>query len=282
MQPPRLSFFDFIKAAFNLRVPIPGLGGVPLNWLYTFCFVVLGLKFWPVLVIGAAIECWYLLFMASSSRFQKVVRSRRGRNSVAEGRRQLDEHMASVLRNSDRYYDYQDFTKRCDSILGEVRNVFGRDEVSIETYSGNLLDFCQSYGLLLRMLESLERQVAVNDDAQTRREIARLEKEIADAGLSERIKASKQATLKTMQELLVAHEQQVERVELTRCEIERLRQQVELLASQVSLTKDPAGLSQRMDTAAAVLEEHTAWLSVNGDLLQSSEDDQHPSQMITN
>ena len=28
-----LSYWDYVKAAFNVRLPIPGLGGLPVNWL---------------------------------------------------------------------------------------------------------------------------------------------------------------------------------------------------------------------------------------------------------
>ena len=30
---PELTYWDFVREAFNARPPVPGLGGLPLNWM---------------------------------------------------------------------------------------------------------------------------------------------------------------------------------------------------------------------------------------------------------
>ena len=272
MKTPRLTFFDYIKAAFNLRVDINGLGGVPLNWVFVAVSLIFTFMFGaPILLICGSLEFLYLLNMANSQRFQQIIRSRHGSRTVAEGREQLDDSVEQNLRGSDHVYDYRSFAKKCDGIMEIVRTIVGRDEASLEMYSGNLLDFCQSYALLLRMQETIESQVATNDDKSIKQDIVAMQAEISKPGISERIKASKESNLKTMQDRLSCHEQQRERLELTKSEIERLHQQVELLADQVVLAKDPTSLSQKMDTASAVMEENTAWLAQNSDLMQDDQ-----------
>ena len=68
-----LGFFDYLKAAFSWPVYVSGLGRMPLNYLILAGFAILGLGnpgFW---LLGLAYEVGYLLFMAGSNRFQKLV-----------------------------------------------------------------------------------------------------------------------------------------------------------------------------------------------------------------
>ena len=46
------TFGDYLKAAFNVRVRVPGLGGVPINWLYLTAIAGLSFAAWPMLLVG--------------------------------------------------------------------------------------------------------------------------------------------------------------------------------------------------------------------------------------
>ena len=74
---PELTYWDFVREAFNARPPIPGLGGVPLNWMALAGFGTLGLLnpgFW---LIGAGLEVGFLFLLAQNPRFRNYVRGRR-------------------------------------------------------------------------------------------------------------------------------------------------------------------------------------------------------------
>ncbi len=67
------SYWDYVKAAFNRRFPLPLLGAMPTNKMMLGVFAVLGLAnpgFW---LLGAAIEVAYLFGTASNPRFRKLV-----------------------------------------------------------------------------------------------------------------------------------------------------------------------------------------------------------------
>ena len=77
MAAPRLGYLDYVKAAFHRRVPVAGLGAMPVNYMGLAAFAVLGLLnpgFW---LLGAAAELTYLLGVSSNPRFQKLIDAER-------------------------------------------------------------------------------------------------------------------------------------------------------------------------------------------------------------
>src|SRR5260370_35814809 len=75
---------DYLKAAFWIAVPIPGLGRLPVNVLLVAGCAILGFAnpgFW---LLGAGAEAALLAVLATNPRFQRAVDARR--LSAAAGR----------------------------------------------------------------------------------------------------------------------------------------------------------------------------------------------------
>src|SRR5260370_35229295 len=68
---------DYLKAAFWIAVPIPGLGRLPVNVLLVAGCAILGFAnpgFW---LLGAGAEAALLAVLATNPRFQRAVDARR-------------------------------------------------------------------------------------------------------------------------------------------------------------------------------------------------------------
>ncbi len=71
------SFGDYLKEAFGWRWRVPLLGKMPINAVGIGAFAVAGIAnpgFW---LLGVALEVAYVMGLASSDRFQKLVQAQR-------------------------------------------------------------------------------------------------------------------------------------------------------------------------------------------------------------
>ena len=71
------TYTEYLKEAFHRRLPVKGLGHIPVNYLGLAAFAVLGIAnpgFW---LLGGALELGYLTWMSSNPRFQKLIRGER-------------------------------------------------------------------------------------------------------------------------------------------------------------------------------------------------------------
>ena len=121
-----LSFWDYVKAAFHLKVNVKGLGYLPMNKLLIAGFGILGFGnpgFW---FLGAAYEIGYLFILSGSERFQKVVD---GTQILAE-KQQWTQKQSDIYSNLDEVS--QERLKRlivnCEGILRSAEMAFGKSE----------------------------------------------------------------------------------------------------------------------------------------------------------
>ncbi|MEI6500638.1 MAG: hypothetical protein WCP21_06380 [Armatimonadota bacterium] len=260
-------FGDYLKAAFNVRVHVPKLGGVPVNWLYLAAAAGLGVAAWPLGLVGAAGELALLTTLATSPRFQATVRAQK----IAQQGGSLEAAMAATvdqLSPANRQL-YGEFAQKCDDVLQIARKLGQSEGSALETYQTHLAELRDVYCRMLvfaELLSTYSRDWAKTDPQP---EIARIEQELKDAKLDEQVLASRKATLEVLKKRAESRAEVGKRMNVLRSEIERLEQQVALLRDQALLTRDPSLLSQSMDVAAGVLEEHNSWLQENAAFLQS-------------
>jgi hypothetical protein len=74
-RPPDLQ--DYLKEAFNARVGVPGLGGLPLNWMALLGVGTLGLLHPGIWLVGAGLELAFVVGLAHNERIRNYVRGKR-------------------------------------------------------------------------------------------------------------------------------------------------------------------------------------------------------------
>jgi len=261
------TFADYLKAAFNVRVRVPGLGCVPINWLYLTAIAGLSFAAWPMLLVGAAGEVALLTSLATSGRFQRAVRAQR---MVQRGSSKEAAVEATADQLTDRGRErYEAFAHRCGDVLDIARRLGQADEGAMETYATHLSELRRVYARMLAFAELLGRYSRDWERTDPAAEMATIEREIARGGLPEPVLASRKATLELLKKRAESRAQVAERAVVLESELQRLEQEAALLRDQALLTRDPAVFSQSMDLAAGALEEHNTWLQDNAEFMQS-------------
>lgn len=261
------TFGEYLKAAFNLRVPVRGLGGVPVNWLYLAAVAGASLAVPPVGLLGLAGEIALLTSLSTSGRFQRAVRAQRQArlgDDLEEALTTLVSQLSPAARAR-----YDAFAGKCDDVLQIAQKLGQAAGSDLDTYATYLSKLRDVYVKMLVCAEMLTQYSKDWQKTDPLPEIALVQKEIDGGKLPEQILASKKATLEVLNKRAQSREEVSKRGHLLTSEIQRLEQQLALLRDQALLTQDPSVFSQNMDTAATVLEDHNKWLQDNAAFLQT-------------
>lgn len=264
--PARYSFVDYLKLAFRRKVPLPGLGPMPLNQMAVGVFAVLGIAnpgFW---FLGAALEFGYLFSVASSPRFQKLVQ---GEDLLAE-QQAWDEKIEQAVAQLE-----PEGRERYRRLLAQCRRILGISETLADDSLGNFRDLRarnlnQLLGIFLRLLTS--RQVIADnvehlDRKQLKSEIAQLEARLArDGGGDEALARSLQGTLGIQRKRLENLDRATSSLQVIAAELERIEQQVELMREEAAVGGKPELLSDRLDAVTTHMSETSRWMDEQAQL----------------
>ncbi|HMB55251.1 MAG TPA: hypothetical protein VKU40_18175 [Thermoanaerobaculia bacterium] len=261
-----LSYWDYLKDAFQRTYPVPGLGGLPVNYLGLAAFGVLGLvnpAFW---FLGAAAEVVYLTGLAGNGRYQKLVQAER-LQAVQRGWESSVEQAVARLqpRSRDRYL----------RLLAQCREILGISE-SLDVSLGNMRDLRarslnQLLGIFLRLLASREAiadTVERLDRAGLAPEVERLEKQLAAVSEdNDALRRSIEGTLTIQQKRMENHERATASLAVVDAELARIEQQVELIREEAAVSGGPEALSHRLDAVTSTMSETTRWMDEQASLI---------------
>jgi hypothetical protein len=272
-----LSYWDYVKAAFHRHLPVPLLGGMPVNKMALAVFGVLGIAnpgFW---FLGAAAEMAYLGLLSSSARFQKLV----------QGERLLERaqsHDAVVKRAFQRLG--QSSQMRYRALVDECRQILGlagpqdSAEMLHGLRTGNLNELLW---LFMRLLTSREQIVATKarvNRAQLEEDIAALRQRAEAAEAHSPLARSLQATLAIQEKRLANLDTAARNLAVVDAELERIDQQVRLLREESAVSGSPEVLSARLDAVSSTLTETSRWMDENADLLSSLDTEREMSATL--
>jgi len=262
-------FLTYLGAAFNAR-PL----GMPLppNWLGLAAAGLLGLMnpgFW---LIGAGLELGYLLILTSSARFRATVDGKhlQDANGTWEAKRAaLIERLPLTERKRQEALE-----ERCRSVLAQADANRDSDGAGLDSQQAESL--AQLAWVHLRLLLSRQRLSQVVDEAEPPAELAKrireLEKRLADSSTSEGLRSSFTSQLEILTSRQASHASARDQLALIDAELERLRQQVELVREQTALSSDSRGASRAIDALGSTLGETSRWLSDQRQMLGEVED----------
>jgi len=251
-------FFDYVTAAFNAR---PWGMFVAPNWVGLGAFGLLGMMepgFW---VLGAGLELGYLLALATNERFQRLVAARPLVQATADWNKRIHALLGRLDPADRRVYEL--LSQRCRSIIDLQLHA-----ASPATVPGGLEAQADSLGRLswmfLRLLVARRtiRQVIgeAGDVGELRRRVATLERQQADAALTDELRRSFGGQLDILKQRLLQRTDAERQLAYIDAELERIQQQVELIREQAALSTDPELLSQRIDEITATLGTTGQWI----------------------
>lgn len=260
-----LTYVDYLKAALARRARVPLLGKLPVNYLAIATFAVLGIAnpgFW---LLGAAAEASYLVFMAGSKRFRKLLEGERLLAAQHTHETRVQESLSRLAAESQ--HRYRRLLGHCREILGISKALDSDNLESLErTRTGGLN---QLLSIFLRLLTS--REVLVDTMSRTDRqgvegEIGELESRIEqtpeEGSLSRSLKGSLEIQHKRLENLDRAESN----LAVLDAELGRIEHQVALILEETAVSGRAEILSERLDMVTGALKETNRWMERHAEI----------------
>lgn len=260
------SFFDYVGAAFNYKVPTPGLGGIPVNYLYLALGAGLSVAAWPLSMFFAAGELAYLFGLASNPRFQKAIKARLKYAAGQDNEETIHDESRRLS-----YYggDFREFGTRCENIITIARQVLGPNASDmLATYETNLRQLRSMYVRLLRMREAMEAHFDETADERIQEQIDDIHLKIEDPNQPAVTRASEQRTLEILEKRLETHRQIRDQLLAIKAQATEMDTRLDLIHDQVLLSRSPEALSANVQVASDVMEQQSDWLRQHGELFE--------------
>ncbi len=269
-----LNFFDYVKAAFNRKLRLKGLGYVALNKLFLGLCAVLGLKnpgFW---FLGVAIESTYLWYVATNATFQKVVQG----ELLEKNKEQWSSKQTDLLKSLDgaSRSRYSSLRENC---LGISERTRGDD---LLTNVGNV-SLNQLTWMFLKLLNSritIKKTIDETPKNHLEKEIVDIETRLGKENANSAIHRSLQGTLDIQHRRLDNLVKAEENLKVIEAELERIEKQVYLLKEEMSVKNDPELLSMRLDGVMDSLQGTSQWMSEHNELFGMIEEEPVPTDFV--
>ena len=271
----KIGLWGYIKAAFNVRWPIPGLGGLPINWLFLFGAALAGWLLHPALwLMGGALSFGFVMMLAHNPRFQKIIDATAGAKddfNFSARAAQMLQGVPGLARKR-----YADLEVRCGQIrqMSESLAPGAMTEVQV----GGLKRLMWIFLKLLVSRETILTQARTTNREDLQDEIKRAEEQLTQLAdpSRERLRKSVESNLEIIKKRLTNLDESKHALEFIEAELKRIENQVELIAQEAAMAKDGAHLSGKIDTIAGTLTETQDWMKSNQEILGGLEDMEMP------
>ncbi len=259
------SSWDYVKAAFNLRpLGMP----VPPNWFALAGFALAGFALPPLWLLGAGLELAYLAGFALNPRFRRVVDAQAGEQDEQAWQSRRDTALARLDAGDRRVQ--AELEARAREVVEHL--AASGDAASAREQETGLARLAWVHLRLLGARQGLKQLAAeARDDGW---EIDEREREItaklsqATAGLQE----SLEGQLAILRERRQRQQQAAQKLAYVESELERLRQQVELLRDQALSAQGGEGASRAIADLGASLGSTSRWMEDQRQLLGEADD----------
>lgn len=252
-----------IAAAFNAR---PWGLLVPPNWIMLGAFALLGLMnpgFW---LVGLGLEIGYLYALASSARFRATLTDAPVDNEVEWAAKRA--RLLGQIEAKDRA-THEAFVARCREIV--ALQAGGDGGAATEQAEG----LARLAWVQLRLLAARAAIRRVVREAETGealgRRVGELERQ-RDAATTDELKRSLDGQLGIIRDRIDRQREAGEKLAYLDAELERLRQQVELIREQALLANDAGGVARTIDALGDTLGESSRWIAEQRQLLGEVDD----------
>lgn len=282
MAVPEPTFWDFVRAAFNRRPYVRGLGEVGWNKVVLIVLAILGFGnpgFW---LLGLGGELLYLYLMATSPRFRTLIRAQRLQLERESSEERVEKRLEEL--SDDGRRRFQALRSKCAEVQRITETVQAGGPASLDEARWRGLD--ELLWLFLRLqlsLDVLARQLERSDRHLLKTEVADLEKELAAASdAPERLRKSKQSLLELKRKRIENLDRAAEAGQILQAELQRIEQQVELLREEAAISRSPEALSAKIDSVTGSLAETNSWMRQHEDILSelSAEETAPPPRLL--
>lgn len=264
----KLGYFDYLRAAFNLRPNVGGLGALPLNKLFLAGFAILGFGnpgFW---FLGLALESIYLLALGGNSRFQVLVQGRRLAGDAEKWQQEQTRLLASLDQAARGRYDRLGAT--CRGILQTIGQMGAIGQTGLAPNSLAKLQW-----VFLRLLISRKKLLQIlqqTPQAELEQELRILQDKLARESESSPVHRSLQGTMEIQERRLDNLKRTNEGLKFTEAELDRIEKQARLLSEETAVSGDATSWAIHVDSVMQSVQDTTKWMAEHAELFNTLED----------
>ena len=273
-----LTYWEYLKAAFNLKAPLPLLGYMPANKLALAGFAILGFGnpgFW---LLGAAFEVAYLMFLSGNQRFQNLVRGQR-LAEIREASSGREQEMLGRLDKNARGR-YQRLVDRCRAIL-HAEDGGAAAEGLTGLKSEGLSQLLAIHLRLLNMQCRIRDTLAATRQDDLEEDIGSLEAKVAKEPEDSPVHRALQGTLDIQRARLENLNKSAASLKFIETELDRIEKQVSLISEEIAVSKNPEQISLSLDGVVQSIQGTTKWISDNSVLLDAVNAPSEPASLIS-
>ncbi len=244
--------FEYLKKAFWAGPSLPGLGRLPVNALAALGFGILGFGHPAFWLLGAGLEAAYLAAIASHPRFQRLVDAQNRHQTAVraeEGRQELVRKLDSQTRKRLALIE-----EKCERVLQLARESQSGD-FELESQRDVLDRMTWIYLKLLVARHHLEASQVHASEADLKRRIAELERNLGAAGDSSALRESQAATLKILQQRLANLSRFEQTLRQVDSDLARIEAQVDLAMENAGLRGSGAAVPANLELASQILDD---------------------------
>lgn len=276
----KLEFMDYVKEAFNLKVHVPAMGKVPVNWIAIVGIGALSLITSPyMLLIGAGLELGYLYTLSTSPRFRKLIQAVQD----SKKRKEWEDKKIRILGrlSPGARAKYEELEAKCMKVINiyETASIeTGRLDVSRLSILNQLLwtalRLLNSRGVILKSTKGEPK-----DDLKNK--ISSMEENLKNE-TSERVKKTMESTIEIMKKRLQNIETGEDKLKSIDFELMRIEEQLELLQNVAAVEGPEGSLSDKIDSIATSISETDDWMKTDRELFAPLEEEMEgpPSGII--
>jgi hypothetical protein len=243
--------WKYIRRAFLATVRLPLVGRVPFNVIFVALVFAAGVRWRAVWMFGAWLEAAYLLLLAGSPRFQKVVDAEeleRQRSDPHLQRQRLIDQLDPPTRAR-----LTQIQNKCDHAVNIARG-HGQEEFALQSQRDGLDRLTWLYLKLLLAGQLLNAQGKTTSAVGLRAQCEQLESDLRSSGLAETVRQSKEETLRIIRRRLELHERRVQALAEIEADLDRIEAEVDLAVEHATLGPAGARPSGEVRLATAMLE----------------------------
>jgi len=272
----KLSFFDYVKAAFGWKVKISGMGAMPVNYLALAGFGILGFGHPAFWLLGMAYEVGYLFFMAGSDRFQRLVQG----TALLKEKQKWKEKQTNVFINLDLESQerYGKLAYLCNMIIRNADNlrVADQDDLRISGLNQLLWTFMKLLNSKIKINKILKQVTREDIEKEINRITTRMSKEDPASAIHRSLQGSLDIEKKRLDNLIKAGDS----MKVVESELDRIEKQINLLHEESLVSSDPDVLTGKLDSVMESLQGTSRWMSEHNELFGSIEEASMPDNLL--
>lgn len=263
----KLSYWDYVKAAFNVRPRLKGLGHIPFNKVMLIGFAILGFGHPGFWLLGTAAEAAYIYALSTNKRFQNFTRASLRESSYHEWWRKAEDLYQRL--DGQNQVRFRRLEEKCRELIKLGEDWQHADSSLVQMKSSGINQMLLIFLKLLSTKQLLAANLRALDRQKLLEEIRQIELQVERGKGGEAMRKSLESTMEIKKKRLTNLEQALNNLQVIEIELQRIEEQLQLLREEAIVKRDPQFLSDQLDSVSSTLIDTVSWMDRQEELFRS-------------